>query len=75
MKAGQLYTIKDSTLAGVIEHIDALEVVFKRLDGTRVTLGRDGVEESIKTGHIILGNSKNDPNMMFKLRKNNDVHS
>ena len=82
MKEGQLYSIRNSLVTGIVVKISATHIELRRLTdsfgkeiaGMPLTMGRKNVEKSILTGHIVLYNQKNDPNMMFKLRKR-DVHS
>lgn len=81
MKEGQLYSIKNSLIIGVIERIDASKVTLQRFigeDGRPIpkselrpfALPRDSVEDSIETGHIILmSGGMNDPNVAFLMRK------
>jgi len=85
MRIGQCYTIKNDLTTGIIEKIDESVVTLRRLteyNGTIIPknnpqfirLDRESVENSIRTGHIMLDGGVDDPNLLFKLRKTN-VHS
>ncbi len=81
MKKGQLYSIKNSSIIGVIEKVDAPMVTLKRIVGEDgrpipknelkpIALPRSSVENSIETGHLIMiSGGMNDPNVAFLMRK------
>lgn len=81
MKKGQLYSIKNSLITGVIERIDVYAITLKRIigeDGRPIpeneqrptALPRSSIENSVETGHIIMiSGGINDPNVAFLMRK------
>ena len=80
MKEGQLYRVENSKVTGIIDTITDDKVKLRRLTDNLglkitpfpVTLARESIENSIQTGHIILGSGKDDPNTAFRLRKINE---
>ena len=73
MKEGQLITTTHGN-HGVITKVTAVTVRIRWSDGIEGGVGypRSDIEHGIGTGFIVIG-AINDPNLLFKLRKANDV--